>query len=84
MSADVTFFESIPYFSPQVPVTISEIVPPSLSVTLSTSASTVALPVPPAKTIDPPASKPVWYFRYVYTHRPKVPALNQFLLTPLQ
>jgi len=74
VSADVTFFESVLYFSTQVPVTISDIVAPSLSVSLPTSASTGASPVLPAKTIDPPASKPVWHFKYVYTHRPKVSA----------
>ena len=83
-SVDVTFFEFIPYFSPQVSVTISEIVPPSLSVSLPTPASTISLPVPPVETPDPPASKPVRDFRYVYTHCPKVPTPNQFRLIPLQ
>ena len=70
--ADITFFESIPYFSPKVHVTISETVPPLLSVSLPTPASTVSPPVPPVETPDPPASKQVRDFRYVYTHCPKV------------
>jgi len=71
---DVMFFESILYFSPQVPVTITETVPPSLSVPLSTHVSTISLPVLPVETPNPPVSKPVQDSRYVYTHRPKVPA----------
>jgi len=74
MSADVTLFEFVSYFSPQVSVTISEIVPPSLSVSLPTPASIVSSRVPPVETPDPPATKPVRDFRYVYTHHPKVPA----------
>jgi len=74
VSTDVMFFEAIPYFSPQVPITISKIVPLSLSVSLLTPASTVSSPVPLVETLDPPASKPVRDFRYVYTHRSKVPA----------
>ena len=72
MFVDVTFFESISYFSPQVPVTISETVPSSLSMLLPTLASTVFSPVPLVETPDPPASKSVQGFKYVYTHRPKV------------
>ena len=52
-------------------LTVSETIPPSLSVPLPTPASTVSSPVLPAETKDPPASKPV---RYVCTHRLKVPA----------
>jgi len=74
VSADVKFFESVLYFSTQVPVTISETVSLSLSISLPTSASTISSPVPPAETTDPPASKPVRDFRYVYTYRLKVPA----------
>ena len=40
---------------------------------LPTPASTVSSPVPPVETPDLPASKPIRDFRYVYTHRPKVP-----------
>jgi len=83
ISADVTFFESVPYFSTQVPVTISETVPPSLSASLPTPASIIASPVPPAETTDPPASKPVRDFRYVYTHRQRFLPPNQFRLIPL-
>ena len=74
MSVDVTFFESIPCFSPHVSITISKTVRPSLTMLLHTPASTVSLPVPPTKTTDPPASKSVRDLRYVYTHRPKVPS----------
>jgi len=70
---DVTFFESVLYFPQQVHVTASEIVPPSMFVSLSASTFTVSSPLPPVKTLAPPASKPVRDFRYVYTHRPKVP-----------
>jgi len=68
VSADVTFFESVPYFSPQIPITISEIVPPS--------------PTVPVETQDPPATKPVRDFRYVYTHRLKVPASEPIPASP--
>ena len=33
----------------------------------------------PAETTNPPASKPVQDFRYVYTHRPKVPTSESIL-----
>ena len=82
MSADVTFFESVLYFSTQVPVTISETVPPSMSVPLSTPTDTASLLVSPAKTTDPLASKLVRDFRYVYTHRPKVPSFKPVLANP--
>jgi len=81
---DVTFSESVSYFSTQVPITISEGVPPSLSVPLPTPTDTDSLPVPPAETTDPPASKPIQDFRYVYTHRPKVLASKPVRLTPLR
>ena len=74
MCADVTFFESVSYFSPQVPITISETVPPSPTVLLPTPASIVSSLVTLVETQDPPATKSVWDFRCVYTHRPKVPA----------
>ena len=82
MSVDVTFFEFIPYFSPQVSVTIFETVSSSLSVPLLTFASTVSLLVLPIETSYPPASKPVRDFRYVYTHRPKVPASEPVPVNP--
>ena len=74
VSVDVTFFASVPYFFTQDPITISESVPPSLSLPLSTPVDADSLSVPPVETTDPPTSKPVQDFRYVYTHRPKVPA----------
>ena len=49
-------------------------VPPLLSVPLSTPVYTDSLPLPSAETTNSPASNLVWGFRYVYTHRPKVPA----------
>ena len=58
-SGDVIFFESISYFSTQVPLTVSEIVTLSLSMPLPTPNSTVSLPVPPGETKDPPTSKSV-------------------------
>ena len=82
VSADVTFFESVLYFSTQAPLTASEIAPPSLSASLPTPAFTVSLPAPPAETIDPPASKGVWDFKYVYTHRLKVSAFESVLANP--
>ena len=78
----MTFFESIPYFSLHVPITISDIVPPSVIVLLPTPASIVSSPVPPVETQDPPATKPVWNFRYIYTHRPKVPASEAVHVIP--
>jgi len=41
-------------------------------VSLPTPASIVFSLVPPVETPDPPATKLVRDFRYVYTHRPKV------------
>jgi len=73
MSADVTFFVSVSYFSTHVPVIISETVSLSLFMSLSTPIDTDSLPVPAAETTDPHASKPVQDFRYVYIFRPKVP-----------
>ena len=72
--ADVTFFESVSYFSSQVPITISETVPSSQTVLLPTPASIVSSLVTLVETQDPPATKSVRDFRCVYTHRPKVPA----------
>ena len=72
MFVDVTFSESVSYFSTQVPITISEGVPPSLSVPLPTPTDADSLSVPPAETTNPPPSKPIQDFRHIYTHRPKV------------
>ena len=84
VSADIIFFESIPYFSPQVPVTIFETVPLSLFVPLATPASTISSPVPPVETPEPPTSKLFRDFRYVYTHRPKVSASELVPTNPSQ
>ena len=73
---------SFSYFSTQIPLTVSETVPPSLSVSLPTHASTVSLSVPLAETKDPPASKLVRDFKYVYTHRPKILAFEPIPTIP--
>ena len=81
--ADVTFFESVLYFSTHVPLTISETVSLSLSVSLPTPGSTVYSPVPSAKTKDSLASKPVQDFRCLhYTHRSKVPTYEPIPANP--
>jgi len=77
-----TFFKSSPYFFPQVLVTIIETVPPLLSVPLPTPSSTFSLPVSPVETPNPPASKPVRDFKYVYTHHLKVPASEPVSVNP--
>ena len=69
----MSYYLSVLYFSTQVSITISETVPPLLSVSSPTPADTDSLPVLPAETINPPASKPFRDVRYIYTHRPKVP-----------
>jgi len=61
------------YISPQVPNIISETVLLSPTAPLPISVSTVSSPIPLVETQDPPAIKPVRDFRYVYTHRLKVP-----------
>jgi len=50
VSVDVTFFESVSYFSTHVHVSISETIPLSLSVLLLTPAFTIFSSVPPAET----------------------------------
>ena len=81
MSADVIFFESVPYFSLQTPVTTSEFVLLSSSIPLPAPAPfhDVSSPVSLEHTTMPPASKPVRDFRFVYTHRQKVPTSEQVL-----
>jgi len=51
-------------------------------VSLSTPASIVSLPVPSKETKDPHALKSIRDFRYVYTHRPKVPTSELILAIP--
>ena len=59
VSADVTFFESAPYFSPQGPVTVSESISFSPFVPLPTHVvHDVSSPVSLKDTIAPPAPKP--------------------------
>ena len=78
VSADVTFFESISYFSPQGLVTASGFIPLPPSVLLSAHApahvSDVSSLVSPTDTTELHAPKPLQDFRYVYTHHPKVHA----------
>jgi len=82
VSVDVTFLEFVPYFSPQVSISISEIFPTPPTVSLPIPASIVSSPVLPVETQDPPATKPIRDFRYVYTHRPKVPAFELVPVIP--
>jgi len=78
VSADVTFFESVPYFSPQDPVTASESISLSPSIPLPAPAVVhdVSSPVSLKDTTTPPVPKPPREkdFRLVYTHRQKVSA----------
>jgi len=77
VSADVTFFESVPYFSPQGPVTKSESIflSPSVHLPAPVVVYDVSLPVSLKDTTTPPAPMPPWEkdFRHVYTHRQRVP-----------
>ena len=81
ISADVTFFESVPYFSLQGSVATSESISLSPSVPLPTPAAVhdVSSPVSLKDTTAPPAPKPPREkdFRHVYTHRQKLPASEQ-------
>ena len=87
VSADVTFFESVLYLSPQCPVTALESISLSLSVLLPAPAVVhdVSSPVSLKDTTAPPASKlpREKIFRHVYTHRQKVLPLNRFRPPPL-
>jgi len=82
VSADVTFFEHVLYFSTQVLLIISEIVSPSLIMPLPTPVSSVSLSIRPAETKNSPASKSVRDFRYIYTHHQKVPISKHILAIP--
>jgi len=66
------------YFSQQGPVTASESTSLTLSVLLPAHVLApvpdASLPVLQTNTTELPAPKPLQDFRYVYTHRPKVPA----------
>ena len=74
VSADVTFFEFIPYFSPQSPVTAlkSILLLPPIPLPAPAYAPNVSSPVSSEDTIEPTVPKHLWDFRYVYTHRQKV------------
>jgi len=77
---DVTFFESVLYFSHSIfllPQTIPLPLYVSLPTPLPAPASTDSSPMPLVDTSKPPTSKPVRNFRYVYIHRQKVLPLNQ-------
>jgi len=82
--ADVTFFESVLYFSPQVPITISKNVSPSTTVSLSTQASIVSSPIPPVETQDPLQPSQFGISDTSYTHRLKVPTSELVQAIPLQ
>jgi len=78
VSVDVTFFESIPYFSPQDSITASEsislspfvpLLAPAVVHDVSSKVSLKDTTAPPAP--NPPREKD---FRYVYTHQQKIPA----------
>ena len=81
--ADVKFFESIPYFSPQNPVCLRNYFS-STVVSLPAPASAASSPVSLVDISEPSASKSVWDFRYVYTHRQKVSASEPAPADPLQ
>jgi len=86
ISADVTFFESIPYFSPQKPITTSgSILLPSF-VPLSAPALVpdVSLSVY-RQTLESYLHQSLFVISDMFTlTQPKVPPLNQFRPTPLQ
>jgi len=76
VSTDVTFFESISYFSSQDSVIASEFVPLSPSVLLPTPSTVhdVSSLASLEDTTAPPAAKPVRNFRFVYSHQQKYSA----------
>ena len=74
LSANVTFFESVSYFSLQSSLTTLETIPLPLSVSLPAPAPDVSSSMPPIDNTAQPAPNHVLNFRYVYTHRQKVPA----------
>ena len=72
VSAYVTFFESIPYFSSQSAVNALEFIPLPPSIPLyaptPTPVPTVSSLVSPTDTTLLPVPKPLRDFKYVYTH----------------
>jgi len=72
VSTNATFFKFAPYFSPQHPVTSSEIIHLPLSVSLPAPAFIDSSFVPLVDTSELSASKSVRDFKYVYTHHQKV------------
>jgi len=74
VSADVAFFESIPYFFSQSPVTTSEFILllPFVSFPVFALVLDVSSLMSPEDTTALPAPQPLKDFRYVYTHRQKV------------
>ena len=76
--ADVSFFESVSYFSPDYPVTFSPSVPLPSPVPLSAPVPTldVSSPVSQTDTVEPSTLKHLRVVTQQYTRRPKVPALN--------
>ena len=80
LCTDVTFFESVPYFSPQGPFTISESISlspyiplPVLAVVHDVSSTMLLKDTTSSLAPKPPRKKD---FSYVYTHRQKVPAFE--------
>ena len=59
VSADVTFFESVPYFSPRIPDIVSAFVSLPLFVSLPAPAFADSSTMPPGDTSEPHASTPV-------------------------
>jgi len=86
VSTDITFLESVSYFSPPAPDIASVYVPLPLSVPLSAPASPDSSPVPPKDTSEPNASTPVRLpvkdFEIVYTHRQKILAFESVPIHP--
>jgi len=76
------FFEYVSYFSPQVPITISETIFPLLTVSFSTPASILSSLVQSIETQDPPAIKQVRDFRYVYSIAQRFLASEPFPANP--
>ena len=74
MFADVTFFGSIPYFPYVLLLPLKLFLSVPLPVPLPAPAYDDFSLVSLAHTSEPPTSKPVWGFIYIYTHRQKVPA----------
>ena len=82
VSADVTFLESVPYFSPQGLDTTSEsiLLPPAVPLSASAPVAAVSSLVSSTDITVLLAQKPFRNFRYVNTHQTKVPAFESILV----